>query len=102
MNASNYRRFPMILLTAGSLIARAEEVQRMEAVESTASEDKLLSVGTRVVPAREAVPPPDTRVLLENIPGASIVRNGDLTGIVQLRGLRNFDAELYGIDGSWD
>jgi hypothetical protein len=57
MNASNYRRFPMILLTAGSLIARAEEVQRMEAVESTASEDKPLSVGTRVVPAREAVPP---------------------------------------------
>jgi len=89
MPARNHRRFSLALFAAISLVASAEEVQRMEAVESTADED-LLPTGTRLVPAREAVAPrPDTSALLDNTPGASIVRNGDLTGIVQLRGLFN-------------
>lgn len=89
MPARNHRRFPLALFAALSLVASAEEVQRMEAVESTAAED-LLPTGTRLVTAREAVSPrPDTSALLDNTPGASIVRNGDLTGIVQLRGLFN-------------
>jgi len=90
MNARNRHRIPLMLLAAASLVARAEEVQRMETVESTAEEEELLSTGARLVPAREAAPPrPDTSALLQNVPGASIVRNGDLTGIVQLRGLFN-------------
>jgi iron complex outermembrane receptor protein len=99
MNARRYTRIPLILLTAASLVASAEEVQRMEAVESTAEEEALLSSGARLVPAREAVPPqPDTSALLEDAPGASIVRNGDLTGIVQLRGLYNERVRIN-IDG---
>ena len=90
MPARNYRRFSLVLLAAGSLMASAEEVQRMEAVESTAREDQLVPSATRITPAREPGPlQPDTSALLENTPGASIVRNGDLTGIVQLRGLFN-------------
>jgi len=90
MNARNHQRFSLVILAAGSLIARAEEVQRMEAIESTAREDQLIPSATRITPAQEPVPlQPDTSLLLENTPGASIVRNGDLTGIVQLRGLFN-------------
>jgi iron complex outermembrane receptor protein len=90
MNAHHRQRVPLILLAATSLIARAEDVQRMEAVEATAREEALLSSGARLEPAREAAPPqPDTSALLADTPGASIVRNGDLTGIVQLRGLFN-------------
>jgi iron complex outermembrane recepter protein len=90
MKSRDYRRFPLMLLAAASLIARAEDVQRMDVVESTAREDELISAGARIEPARVPAPPqPDTSALLENTPGASVVRNGDLTGIVQLRGLFN-------------
>jgi iron complex outermembrane receptor protein len=90
MNARDYQRFSLVILAAGSLIARAGEVQRMEAVESTAREDPLIPSATRITPSLEPAPlQPDTSLLLENTPGASIVRNGDLTGIVQLRGLFN-------------
>jgi iron complex outermembrane receptor protein len=90
MNTRNTRRFPLLLLAAVGLVARAGEVQRMETVESTAREDQRVPSATRITPAREPGPlQPDTSVLLENTPGASIVRNGDMTGIVQLRGLFN-------------
>jgi iron complex outermembrane recepter protein len=90
MPACDYRRFSLVLLAAGSLMASAGEVQRMEAVESTTREDQLVPSATRITPAREPGPlRPDTSALLENTPGASIMRNGDLTGIVQLRGLFN-------------
>jgi iron complex outermembrane recepter protein len=99
MNTRNIRRLPLLLLAATGLIARAGEVQRMEAVESTAREDQLVPSATRITPAQEPGPlQPDTSALLENTPGASIVRNGDLTGIVQLRGLFN-DRVRVDIDG---
>ena len=90
MKSGNYRHMPLILLAIGSLSARAGDVQRMEAVESTAHADESIPSSSRITPAREPAPlQPDTSLLLENTPGASIVRNGDLTGIVQLRGLYN-------------
>ena len=56
MPARNYRRFSLVLLAAGSLIASAGEVQRMEEVESTAREDQLVPSTTRITPAREPAP----------------------------------------------
>ena len=52
MTACNYCRFSLTLLAAASLIAPAAEVQRMEAVESTADEN-MLPAGTRLVPGRD-------------------------------------------------
>ncbi len=90
MNAASYRQILLMLLALNGLSVRASEVQRMETVESTAREDDSIPSATRITPAREPAPAqPDTSALLENTPGASIVRNGDLTGIVQLRGLFN-------------
>jgi iron complex outermembrane receptor protein len=90
MCTGTHRQLALILFALGSLAVRAGEPQRMEAVESTAREDQSILTGTRISPVLEFVPlQPDTSVLLENTPGASIVRNGDLTGIVQLRGLFN-------------
>ena len=38
MTTRNYRRFPLLLLAAIGLVARAAEVQRMQAVEFTGGE----------------------------------------------------------------
>jgi hypothetical protein len=59
MKSRDDRRFPLMLLAAASLIARAEDVQRMAVVESTAREDELIAAGARIVPARvPALPSP--------------------------------------------
>jgi len=52
MPASNYRCFSPALHAAGSLIASAGEVQRVEAVVSTADENRL-PAGTRFVPGQD-------------------------------------------------
>jgi iron complex outermembrane receptor protein len=94
-NFTNYKKFalPALAFAVPTLSAWAQAPE----ASPTATPDKVPTIvvtGQSIPGATVLVPTPeqevsttDTAGLLDRIPGASVVRNGPLSGIVQLRGL---------------
>ncbi|MGF1547489.1 MAG: TonB-dependent receptor domain-containing protein [Thiotrichales bacterium] len=77
-------------LTLAIGLAQADSVQRLDPVEARAERDDVPIGATLLRRATHpGAAPADASGLLENAPGATVVRNGGLTGIAQLRGLFN-------------
>ena len=87
---------PLISFYLLTAVVQAEDIQKLEQVESTANS---INDNNRLTPAlAPQTPEADTSAHLENAAGANVVRNGGLTGIAQLRGLFN-DRVRIEIDG---
>ncbi|MGF1644249.1 MAG: TonB-dependent receptor domain-containing protein [Thiotrichales bacterium] len=87
INNSHRLVLPLALVAT---LAHAEPVQRLDAVDAVTTRTPAPPGATVLRPSETpSAPYADASSLVERAPGASVVRNGGLTGIAQLRGLFN-------------